>query len=285
VLLLVPGGVEGLLRDGDVGAPLARAGALIRPAIFAGEWWRAIAAMFLHGGPFHLLSNMYGLYILGRFVEDVVGSLRFVVIYFLGGLAGSAASTLFGKGLSVGASGAILGLLGAMIVLVLLRRASFAERWRRLLLWNLALVTVVQIGVGFFTQIIDNAAHIGGLVGGAAATLIFAPGLLVGDGRIGRALVRFVAAACVAVSLLALVQVARTPLPATLAKLPTMTVTLNGVQLTVPRHWQTADGKLVDPYLGIEVTIKDRQITSPDEAEPRYAELIRRIRASARPAP
>jgi membrane associated rhomboid family serine protease len=285
VLLLVPGGIDGLLRNGDVGAPLARAGALIRPAIFAGEWWRAVAAMFLHAGPFHLFSNMYGLFVLGRFVEDLVGSLRLVVIYFLGGLAGSAASTLFGKGLSVGASGAILGLLGAMIVLVLLRRASFAERWRRLLLWNLALVTIVQIGVGFFTQIIDNAAHIGGLLGGAAATLLFAPGLLIGDGRIGRALVRGVAALCVAVSIASLVEVARTPLERSLARLPLMTVTLKGVQLTVPRHFITDEGKLKDPYLGIEVDIDNGKVVSPDEAEPRYAELIRRIRDSARPAP
>lgn len=277
------GGTAVLTGSGEISAPLARAGALIRPAILAGEWWRAVAAMFLHAGWIHLISNMYGLLILGRFVEDLVGGLRFVIIYFIAGLFGSLASTFFGKGLSVGASGAILGLLGALIVLVILRRASLAERWRRILLWNLALITVVQIGIGFFTGVIDNAAHIGGLLGGAAATLLFAPGLLVGNGSAGRAVIRFLAAACVALSIVTLVEVVRTPLPRTLQRLPQMTLTLQGVQLTVPSHWVIEDGKLLDPYLDIEVSIEHGQIVS--NAGPQYAELLQRIRASAQPAP
>jgi membrane associated rhomboid family serine protease len=284
-VMMIPGGADVLSGNGDLSAPLARAGALIRPAVLAGEWWRLVAAMFLHAGWLHILSNMYGLLILGRFVENLVGGPRMVVIYFIGGLCGSLASALLGKGLSVGASGAILGLLGALLVLVLLRRASLAERWRRILLWNLVLVTVVQIGIGFFTSMIDNAAHIGGLLGGAAATLVFAPGLLVGDGRAGRALVRLFAAACVALSLITLVQVVRTPLSKTLARIPQMTITLQGVQLSVPSDWVIQDGKLIDPYLDIEVAIDHGRVVSSVESDPRYAELLQRIRASARPAP
>jgi membrane associated rhomboid family serine protease len=288
-LLLVPGAAELMLHHSGSGASLVRAGALVRPAIFAGEWWRGVSALFLHADYWHIGMNMYGLIILGRFVEDLCGSLRFLIIYFAGGLLGSAASTLFGKGLSVGASGAILGLLGAMIVLVLLRRTNFAERWRRIVLWNLVLVLLVQIGADFFVSIIDNHAHIGGILGGAAGALLFAPGLLVGDGPAGRAVVRLFAAVCVALSLVALVQVARTPLQRTVDRLPRTTMTFHGLSLTVPRHWEVMHDPdnnqdvLVDRYLDIELQVEQGQIASPQEGD--YPELFKEIRASARPAP
>ena len=83
-------------RPGRPAAALAliRAGALFRPAVDAGEWWRVFTAMFLHGDWVHLGFNMYALFMLGRFCEDVLGPLRFFVVYVAGGLAGGVASTL-----------------------------------------------------------------------------------------------------------------------------------------------------------------------------------------------
>ncbi len=277
---------------GDDGIALARAGALFGPAVRSGEWWRAVTAMFLHGGPLHLGINMYGLYLLGRFVEDLCGSFRFFIIYFLAGLAGAAATTFLGQqALSVGASGAIMGLLGAMIVVLVLKRRSFAAEWRRMLLWNLVLLVGLQIAIGFFSTNIDNAAHMGGLVGGALAALLFAPGLLVGPGAIGRALVRVMAALCVAMALAALVMVVRTPLSRTLARLPLRSLSLNGVRLSVPRYWELDSQKniLVDSYLGIELEVgregAEVRVDSPQRGDPALSALLERVRASAVPAP
>jgi membrane associated rhomboid family serine protease len=270
-------------------AALVRVGALFRPAVLSGEWWRAVAAMFLHANEWHLGLNMYGLLLLGRFVEDLAGASRFFVIYFLGGLVGAAATTLIGAGaLSVGASGAIMGLLGALIVIIALRRGSFPEQWRRVLLWNLVLLAALQIYIGFTFPMIDNAAHVGGMVGGAAAAVVFAPGLLLGSGRLGQQLVRATAALGLALMVATLVLVIRTPVARTLGKLPEKPVEVNGVKLTVPAHWEidAKEHKLVDLYLDIElrVNVKDAVITldSPQKGDPRFAALLERVRSSAR---
>ncbi len=170
---------------------LIRAGALFRPAVQAGEWWRAFTAMFLHGDWVHLGLNMYVLYLLGRFAEEVLGPLRFFVIYIVGGLAGWVASTLALQqaGLSIGASGAIMGLLGAIIVLLIVRRGTWPEAWRRTLLWTMLVVGGLQIYAGYQLPVMDNAAHMGGLVGGAIAALLVAPGGLIGRSFAARLLV------------------------------------------------------------------------------------------------
>jgi hypothetical protein len=194
------------------------------------------------------------------------------------------ASTLTsGGGLSVGASGAIMGLLGALIVLVVLRRGAFHDQWRRMLLWNLAILVAVQILIDFSSPVIDGAAHIGGLVGGAAAALLFAPGLLAGNGRAGRALAHLIAALCVSLSLLSLVAVIRTPVERTLAHLPVKPVQVNGVALVVPRHWEIDAQKQVvgDPYLDVQVAVAPGRLSSPSEDDPRFRELLKRVYASA----
>jgi membrane associated rhomboid family serine protease len=279
--------VATLILGGE--AALVRVGALFRPAVLSGEWWRGVAAMFLHANEWHLGLNMYGLLLLGRLVEDLAGPTRFFVIYFLGGLVGAAATTLIGAGaLSVGASGAIMGLLGALIVILVLRRGTFPEQWRRVLLWNLILLAALQIYIGFHFPMIDNAAHVGGLMGGAAAAVVFAPGLLLGTGRFGRELVRITAALCAGLMVATLVFVIRTPLARTLARLPEKPVELDAVALTVPAHWEVdaKEHKLIDPYLDIVVTVSvnDGMVTlgSPQQGDPRFAALLERVRSSVR---
>jgi hypothetical protein len=242
--------------------------------------------MILHGGIWHIGVNMYGLYILGPFVEALIGSVPFFAIYFFAGLTGAGASLLVGRGeLSVGASGAIMGLLGAIIVLVVLRRGNFPDRWRRVMLWNLAILVAVQIGIDFASPMIDNAAHVGGMIGGAIATLLFAPGLLAGSGRLRRALAGTAAVAFVVVAVISLVQVVRTPLADTLARLPQKVVQVRGIQLTVPREWEVdaKNGKLVDPDLDLEITVSPTGVESQQQSDPRFRGLLDRVERSARP--
>jgi rhomboid protease GluP len=279
------------VRSGGGGqeAMLVRAGALFRPALVAGEWWRAFSAMFLHAEPLHLALNMYGLFLLGSFAEDVLGPTRYFIVYLLGGLAGAAASTSLSMGaLSVGASGAIMGLLGALIVLLVLGRGAWPEQWRRALLWNLVFLGALQVYIGFQLARIDNAAHVGGMLGGAAAALLFAPGLLLGRGRLSRAVVGALAGALVVALITSAVAVARTPLDATLGRLETRDVEVGGLYLTVPAYWEIdrERGRAEDPYLDVRVDaerVGERsRVDSPQARDPRYQALIERIARSAR---
>jgi membrane associated rhomboid family serine protease len=271
---------------------LVRAGALFRPAVQAGEWWRLFTMPLLHAGLLHVAVNLYGLFLLGRFAEEILGARRLLAVYLTAGASGALVSTLLGRSpLSIGASGAVLGLLGALVVILLRRRSAWPDdKWRRALLWNLVLLGALQIWLGFQIPMHDNAAHLGGLIGGALATLLLLP--REGDGsRASRALATVLAAALVATTLGAAVQVARTPLAATLARLPVREVKVGGVALSVPAHWQVdaSHGRVEDPWLGIIVTPKldggRVGLEATGAADSAIAALIDRIRASARALP
>lgn len=239
------------------GSALIRWGALFRPAVENGEWWRIFSAMFLHGGIAHLGVNMLGLYILGHFCEEIFGPGRYFVVYVAGGLAGALGSTLNTAqgGLSVGASGAIMGLLGAVVVVLILRRGAWPEAWRRALLWNLVMLGALQIYIGFQIPVIDNAAHVGGTLGGAAMALLIAPGGLFGRGNLGRAVVAALALAGLGGLGWAMVAVARTPLTATFDRMPSKDVAARGRVWRVPSYWEhDAEHDIVyDPYLGLQL--------------------------------
>jgi membrane associated rhomboid family serine protease len=264
------------------GADLIRWGALFRPAVHAGEWWRAACAMFLHGNWEHIALNLYALFILGRFAEEVLGHLRYFVVYVAGGACGALGSVYATSqvGLSVGASGAIMGLLGAIIVVLLLRRGAWPEAWRRTLLWNLAFLAALQIWIGFQLPMIDNAAHVCGTLGGGAMALVVAPGGLLGRSRAGRGLVVVLACAMLAALAWSAARAAVTPLDASLRKIPTRDMTLDGVTYTVPNYFERDDEAhaLVDPYL--ELTFAPGRPVDHDD--PRLDAFIARIEKSAR---
>ena len=142
---------------------LLRYGALNSILVQNGEFWRLITAGFLHGGIFHLLFNMYSLYIIGTQIENFVGKWKFLAIYFCSMLTASLMSCVISpNSVSVGASGAIFGLLGALVYFGYHYRLYLGSVLRNqiipLILFNLLL--------GFMVNGIDNAAHIGGLIGG-----------------------------------------------------------------------------------------------------------------------
>ncbi len=139
-------------------------------ALRAGEFWRVITSSFFHGGYLHLFCNMYSLYILGTQLETFMGKAKFLVVYFLSAIVASLVSGVL-NGVSVasiGASGAIFGLMGAMLYFgyhFRLYLGSFVKN-------QILPIIILNLFIGFSMSYIDNFAHIGGLVGGFFASMI-----------------------------------------------------------------------------------------------------------------
>jgi membrane associated rhomboid family serine protease len=144
---------------------------LYGPAIAHGDWWRLVTPMFLHGYLLHIGFNMFALWVIGRPVEQYLGSLRYVLLYFVSGLAGSAGSLVYSPhSFGVGASGAIFGILGAMLILEWQHTGKLGGQAASLIALNLVLNFAFN-GVGANISI---GAHIGGLIGGILVTLAYA---------------------------------------------------------------------------------------------------------------
>ncbi len=158
------------------GRSILEAGALVRERVLDGEWWRVITAMFLHGGAAHLIGNMVALFVVGMACEHAFGAGRTAVVYLGSGIAGAALSMAAGPGPSVGASGAIFGVLAAVVVVLYRHQHRFYLRDKRIGV-VLALWAGWQILTGFLSPFIDNFAHLGGLAGGAVAALLLSPRL------------------------------------------------------------------------------------------------------------
>jgi rhomboid protease GluP len=148
-----------------VGDALTAAGANYGPAVRAGEYWRLVTSMFLHGGLLHLALNGWALYQLGALFEILVGSPRMLLVYFVSGIAGSLVSAWFSQVPSVGASGAIFGLLGALIAFLLRRRGALTPQGKSILM-QLVFWAVINVFFGFSDPQIDNSAHLGGCAAG-----------------------------------------------------------------------------------------------------------------------
>jgi membrane associated rhomboid family serine protease len=146
--------------------------ALMPGAISDGEWWRLLTPMVLHGGGFHILMNSIVLWIYGPHVEGAFGSARFVALYIISGFIGSVASYNFSAPfiVGVGASGAIFGIAGVLLVYLYRRRSSsfvYAE------MRNVMFFIGLNLALGFVLPRIDYWAHIGGLIAGVVLGLGF----------------------------------------------------------------------------------------------------------------
>jgi membrane associated rhomboid family serine protease len=141
--------------------------ALFGPAVAQGDWWRLITAAFLHASVIHIGLNMYVLWIIGSPVEEYLGRARFLALYFVSGLAGSAGALVVTPlAVTVGASGAIFGILGALLIIewqTTGRLAGNAMTW-----------IVINLALSFAISGISIGGHIGGLIGGILVTLAFA---------------------------------------------------------------------------------------------------------------
>lgn len=152
-------------------------GASYGPYFRRGEYWRIVMPMFLHIGWLHLLVNSYALYILGPILEKVYGYGRFSLLYVLMGMGSSFLSMKLSQNVAAGASGAIFGIAGAMLVAGYLHRDIIPPRWGRAFGRGIVPFIVVNLAFGFSVRGIDNWGHLGGLASGIVlAALIPPPG-------------------------------------------------------------------------------------------------------------
>jgi rhomboid protease GluP len=168
--------VTSLLQEVPVGGqPLVEYLALIKPLVAEGEYWRLVTVTLVHGGLFHLLMNMYALWIIGPLAEALYGRATFVAIYLLAAVGGSIASYLFLPNPSVGASGAVFGLFGLVLSSTYIHKPALA-RQARALTSQIGILIVINLVIGFAGAFaIDNAAHIGGLLVGLWLGFIIPP--------------------------------------------------------------------------------------------------------------
>jgi rhomboid protease GluP len=176
------------------------------------EYWRLLTGTFLHGGVIHLGMNMLGLWSAGLLLNRLYGNAQFLLVYFLSALAGASASLHFGAqtAVSVGASGAVFGVVAALVAAVRKHRGQVPKALAQQIMTSEAVFLVYALFNGFVRDGIDNAAHVGGLLAGAAMGWVLMG--VVGDARRGTRIARGAAlAAAVLVAIGAMV--ASTPSP------------------------------------------------------------------------
>ena len=146
---------------------LVRFGANVPSFIKAGEYYRLITSAFLHIGTLHLICNNYALYVIGTQLESFLGKAKFLTVYLVSAVSGNLLSLLFANGISAGASGAIFGLLGSLLYFGYHYRVYLGN----LIHSQIIPVIIINLLIGFVLPGIDNAAHIGGLIGGILITM------------------------------------------------------------------------------------------------------------------
>lgn len=138
------------------------------PLVVSGQYYRLFTSMFLHANIFHIMFNMYALYLLGSQAEGFFGKGKFLIIYILSGISGSLLSILLNQGaVSVGASGAIFGILGALLYFGYNHRVYLGNT----LIREIVPVILINLVFGFMMTGVDNFAHIGGLIGGITTAM------------------------------------------------------------------------------------------------------------------
>ncbi|MBN2724060.1 MAG: rhomboid family intramembrane serine protease [Deltaproteobacteria bacterium] len=167
---------------------LFRFGANFRDLTLGGESWRAFTSIFLHANFIHFFFNMFVAWTFGKMAEVHYGKIGLAIIIVISGVTGSIVSSLYNAyGVSIGASGAVFGILGAVGTMLIVWKNRWHPQLRKRLLNMLVFLLIIQIIFGFMVDMVDNAAHFGGFAGGIIA------GILVGkyeDNRLWRWLIR-----------------------------------------------------------------------------------------------
>ena len=170
-------------------------GASFSPYFRRGEYWRLVMPMFLHIGWLHLAVNSYALFLLGPILERVYGYGRFALLYVAAGMGSSAVSMSVSRNIiAAGASGAIFGIAGAMLVAGYLHREVIPPRWGRALGRGILPFIVLNLILGFSVRGIDNWGHLGGLLSGMVLAALIPPpahdlATQSGDGRPSQAVI------------------------------------------------------------------------------------------------
>ena len=187
------------IRDGRIDGRGATSAdlALFGPAVHQGEWWRLFTSSLVHFGIMHLFFNMILLWIIGGLLEPATGPMRFATIYVVSVLAGSAGALLVSPLIPAGgASGGVFGIAAAATIVL---QRSGVRFWDT----GFGPLIVINLVLDFFIANVSIAAHIGGLVGGALATLALLRGRRMGQPALGEAGAVLVGVAAVVISLFA----------------------------------------------------------------------------------
>lgn len=175
LLLFVMMILNGLHPIAPSGEDLLQWGANLRALVLQGDWWRLLSACFIHIGITHLAMNMYALLYIGLQLEPIIGAKRFITAYLMTGIMASVVSIVWhDRTISAGASGAIFGMYGVFLALLL---SNLIERYTRKSLLASILIFVIYNLVSGLQAGIDNAAHIGGLLSGMLIGFLFVPGV------------------------------------------------------------------------------------------------------------
>ena len=171
LLMWMSGGMSLMSADD---AALIGFGAKVNPLIDGQhQYWRLVTCIFIHIGFLHLIMNNYALWILGQQIEQIYGSSRFVLLYLAAGVVGSLSSYVFmPQSTSAGASGAIFGLFGVMGTFAFRYRKEIPAALRRDITRRIVPIILINLAFGFSVRVVDNSAHIGGLVAGIALALV-----------------------------------------------------------------------------------------------------------------
>lgn len=174
-LMVVSSGGEALFSPS--GELLLKWGADYAPLTFSGEYWRVVTNIFVHIGAMHLSMNMWVLWGVGRGLEILYGSSKFLFVYLVAGIGGSLASLYWHADpvLSAGASGAVLGAFGAELAYLQFHRTKFPKDYFQGSTQSIMVLLLVNLVWGMSMPGIDNAAHIGGFITGYIAGLAVVP--------------------------------------------------------------------------------------------------------------
>lgn len=170
VCQVVVDGQSTILMGGEKSVLLA---GFDKPLFAAGQYWRILTGAVLHGGLIHLIFNCYAFYSLGRIIETLSNRAHLAIVFLLAAIGGGILSFIFlPAGISVGASGGIIGFLGYLTVYGFKRRKIMSDDFLKNMVFNIIFIGVVGV---FFIPNVDNFAHLGGLLAGAIYGLVQIP--------------------------------------------------------------------------------------------------------------
>lgn len=241
---------------------LVRAGALVHGAVAQGEWWRVVSCLVIHAGIAHVLLNTVALVLLGRLAEDMFGTARMIALLAVSGLAGALASYLAAPaGLTAGASGAVFGVLGALLVELAWHRERYRAAWKRGMWGALAVVAVGEMTYGLFYPMIDQWAHGVGLGAGALLGLALSPWAR--WARASQQAARAIAVAFGVVLVVAGVLVVRTPLARTITAGERTRFVVERFAITAPASWESSSGQLYQPDGLVVLQLAHKPLDAP----------------------
>jgi membrane associated rhomboid family serine protease len=146
--------------------------------IRSGQWWRLLSCLFLHSGAFHLAFNVYALLVAGGAAERAYGYLRYLALFVIGGACASYLSYRNSEMLGLGASGAIFGVVGSLAISTWRRDPRVVDQFTPYSLAGLGVWIVGSLITGNAKHGVDNAAHLGGIIGGAVASVVLVPDIV-----------------------------------------------------------------------------------------------------------